>query len=273
MTDKKVAIITGAAGGIGRETAKRYYREGYHLILSDINGDGLVALKEELISQTSNDPELVLCPGDLADLDYAKSLVDECRKRWSRVDVLVNNAVWRTHDTLRTISLADWEKTLKISLTAPAFLAKWTAELMEQQQIVGVIINISSVMAGRAAGTSPAYVACKGAIESLTYELASLYGPAGMRVVALAPGNVLTPLSSDFVAESGENISAKMEQNMHDQTPLQRSAHAREIANTIFWLSSNEASFITGTVLQVDGGFSHGFNNYSLKKLQFPNEF
>lgn len=273
MTEQKVAIITGAAGGIGRATAGRYFREGYHLLLSDINSSGLDALQRELGQDSAGEGEVIGLAGDFTDLDYARSLVEACRKQWGRIDVLVNNAVWRTHDTLRTISLENWEKTIRISLTAPAFLAKWAVELMEQQQLPGVIINISSVMAKRAAGTSPAYIACKGAIESLTYEMAALYGPAGIRVVALAPGNVLTLLSSDFTDEDGQNISAKMEQNMNDQTPLQRSAHAREIANAIYWLSSGEASFISGTVVEIDGGFSHGFNNYSLKKLQFPKEF
>lgn len=273
MTEQKVAIITGAAGGIGKETARRYFREGYHLLLSDINGPGLEALQRELGQDRIVKGEIVSLAGDFTDLDYVRSLVNTCRNEWGRVDALINNAVWRTHDTLRTISLEDWEKTIRISLTAPTFLAKWVAELMEKEKLPGVIINISSVMAKRAAGTSPAYIACKGAMESLTYELAALYGPAGIRVVAVAPGNVQTPLSQDYTDDTGQNISAKLEQNMIDQTPLMRSAHTREIANAIYWLSSEEASFISGTVVEVDGGFSHGFSNYSLKKLQFPNEF
>jgi NAD(P)-dependent dehydrogenase (short-subunit alcohol dehydrogenase family) len=273
MTQKKVAVITGAAGGIGKETARRFYREGYHLMLSDINGPGLDSLQQELKQQNAGEGDIISLAGDFVDLDYVRSLVGTCREQWRRVDVLVNNAVWRTHDTMRSITLENWEKTIRIGLTAPAFLAKWAAELMERQQIAGAIINISSVMAKRATGASPAYTVCKGAIESLTYELAALYGPAGIRVVALAPGNVQTPLSQDYTGSSGENISAKMEQNMNDQTPLQRPAQSREIANAIYWLSSAEASFISGTVVEADGGFSHGFSNYSLKRLQYPDEF
>lgn len=273
MIDQKVALITGAAGGIGRETALRYGREGYHLLLADIDAAGLRALEAELDKLKSDGVTCVIYPGDLTELDYVSSLVNKCRDQWGRLDVLVNNAIWRTHDTMRTISVANWQKTLAIGLTAPAFLARNTAALMEEKQLPGTIVNISSVMARRTGGTSPAYVVCKGGIESLTYELAALYGPAGIRVVAVAPGNVLTPLSGDFTDPSGEDLSARMEQNMNDQTPLQRSAHAREIANAIYWLSSEEASFLTGTVVEVDGGFSHGFNHYSLKKLQFPNEF
>ena len=204
---------------------------------------------------------------------YLDTLVQECRNRWKRLDVLVNNAVWRTHDTMRTITEWDWAKTLEIGLTVPALLSKWAAELMEKKDIQGVIINISSVQAHRAGGTSPAYIACKGGMESLIYELASLYGPSGIRVVGVAPGNTLTPLSSDFTDKSGANISKKLVSYMEEQTPLRRSAHPEEIANVVYWLSTTEASFVNGTIIEVDGGFRHGFGSYPLKKIQFPKEF
>lgn len=189
------------------------------------------------------------------------------------MDVLVNNAAWRLHNTMRTITSEVWEKTLSVCLTAPAFLTKYSAVLMEENKIKGTVINVSSIMSQRTGGTSPAYVAGKGALESLTYDMASLYGPSGIRILCVSPGNVISGASQDFEAPDGENVSKKMEDNMNDQTPLMRSGQAREIANAVHWLSSAEASFITGTVVQVDGGFSHGFGHYSLKKLQFPNEF
>ncbi|WP_236974186.1 SDR family NAD(P)-dependent oxidoreductase [Membranihabitans maritimus] len=272
MNKEKVAIITGAAGGIGQETARMFCQKGYHLLLVDMATAPLEALKSQLQeANIKNEIKVFTC--DLSKTENLHSIVEECRSFWGRIDVLVNNAVWRTHDTMRTISIDDWERTLKVSITAPAFLAKWVAELMEEKNIRGVIVNISSIMSQRAGGTSPAYVASKGAIESLTYELASLYGPSGIRAVGVAPGNVITPLSKDFTTPTGENISKKMEENMTDQTPLMRSAEGREIASAICWLSSEESSFVTGTILQVDGGFSHGFNHYSLKKIQFPKEF
>lgn len=273
MNQQKVALITGAAGGIGKEIVRRFGKEGFHLVLSDIDAERLEAIANDLYTAGIPEDKLLLLPGDLSDLNYAKSLTDQCRQRWSRLDTLVNNAVWRTHDTLRTITEAHWEKTLRIGLTAPTFLAKWSAELMEEYKLPGTIINISSVQAGRAPGTSPAYMACKGAMDSLTYELASLYGPSGIRVVGVAPGNTLTPLSGDFVDESGDNISEKLTKYMEDQTPLARSAQPVEIANVVYWLSTGEASFVNGTVIEVDGGFRHGFGANSLKNIQFPGQF
>ncbi|GAA5221519.1 SDR family NAD(P)-dependent oxidoreductase [Membranihabitans marinus] len=271
--DKKVAIITGAAGGIGRATALRFAREDYRLLLSDIDESGLQSLSADLVSDGMSVDDFVLFPGDLMDLTYAQSMVKECVSRWNAIDVLVNNAIWRSHETMRSMAIDRWEKTIKIGLTVPAFLSKWVAEVMESEGRKGVIVNISSVMSVKAGGTSPAYTVCKGGIESLTFELASLYGRSGIRVVAIAPGNVLTSLSDDFVSEDGENLSGKMEASMADQTPLKRSGQSSEIANAIYWVSSPEASFVSGTVIQVDGGYSHGFNRNSLKNLQFPNQF
>lgn len=273
MIANKVVIITGAAGGIGVAIAEHFYRKGFHLLLSDIHQEGLDNLKKELILKHSVLGDIVIHSGDLSHMDYIKSIVNKCGLHWGRVDVLINNAAWRQHETLRRITEKTWNKTLQICLTAPAFLGKWAAELMESKNIEGVIINLSSIMSNRASGTGPAYVACKGGIESLTYEMASLYGPSGIRVIGLAPGNIATAMSADYKDPAGENLSARLEQQMNDQTPLGRPGHALEIANAIFWLASTEASFITGTVIQIDGGFSHNFGPYSLKKKQFPEEF
>jgi NAD(P)-dependent dehydrogenase (short-subunit alcohol dehydrogenase family) len=206
-------------------------------------------------------------------INYIENIVEETITKWGRIDVLVNNAVWRTIETMRTISKENWEKALRINLTAPAFLAKYTARAMEENKIAGVIINISSVMSQRAGGSGPAYIACKGGIESLTYELAVLYGPKGIRVVGVNPGNIITNLSSDYKDESGNNISEQLKNHMNDSTPLQRSGDPMEIANVCYWLSSEDASFITGTSILVDGGFLHNFNSYTMKNLQYPKEF
>ena len=265
MEKKPVVIITGAAGGIGWATALKFAEKGYALSLVDINNSGLQDLSEALKEYQC---EFTTISGDLQDSEFISDIVEKTVEKWGRIDVLVNNAVWRTIETMRTISLEDWERTLKISLTAPAFLAKYAAAVMEEKKISGVIINISSVMSKRTGGYSPAYTACKGGIESLTYELAVLYGPKGIRVVAINPGNIPTNLSNDYIDEKGNSISEKISRNMNDNTPLLRSGKPEEIANVSYWISTKEASFITGTCILVDGGFSHNFNSYQMKKLQ-----
>lgn len=265
--NKPTAIITGASRGVGLAVARRFIENGYSLTL--------VSNEEQELNEASKDlpqDRVLVMYGDLADTVFAKTVVDRSWEKWRRIDVLVNNAAWRTLETMRRISLETWEKTLRICLTAPAFLAKWSASYMEKQD-GGVIINISSIMSERAAGTSPAYIASKGALLSLTYELAALYGPAGIRVVAVSPGNVITRMSGDFTDQKGADISARLIAHMEDATPLQRSASPEEIADAVYWLSGSNASFITGTELIIDGGFTHNFNHYPIKRMQFPNEF
>jgi NAD(P)-dependent dehydrogenase (short-subunit alcohol dehydrogenase family) len=271
MKNKKVVIITGAAGGIGLATAKKFAENNFCIALADINQDGLNKSVDLLEKEYKTD--CLVCHGNLEDINYIENIVEETITKWGRIDVLVNNAVWRTIETMRTISKENWEKALRINLTAPAFLAKYTARAMEENKIAGVIINISSVMSQRAGGSGPAYIACKGGIESLTYELAVLYGPKGIRVVGVNPGNIITNLSSDYKDESGNNISEQLKNHMNDSTPLQRSGDPMEIANVCYWLSSEDASFITGTSILVDGGFLHNFNSYTMKNLQYPKEF
>jgi len=271
MKNKKVVIITGAAGGIGLATAKKFAENNFCIALSDINEDGLNKAVE--ILEKNYQADCLTCYGNLEDINYIENIVKQTIAKWSRIDVLVNNAAWRTIETMRTISLENWEKVIRINLTAPAFLAKYVAKAMEGNSIAGVIINMSSVMSQRVGGNGPAYVACKGGIESLTYELAVLYGPKGIRVVGVKPGNIETNLSSDYKDEAGNNISERLKDHMNDNTPLQRAGNPEEIANVCYWLSSNEASFITGASIVVDGGFFHNFNAYKMKKLQFPNEF
>src|SRR5206468_5769259 len=113
-----------------------------------------------------------------------------------RIDVLINNAAWRDLVTMRSISLDSWERTLRICLTAPAFFARAVARDMEKRRH-GVIINVSSIMSQHASGIAPAYVAAKGGLDALTYDLAALYGPMGIRVVGVSPGAVDTELGKD----------------------------------------------------------------------------
>jgi len=128
-------------------------------------------------------------------------------------------------------------------------------------------------MSNRAGGNSPAYIASKGGLESLTFELAVLYGPKNIRVVSVNPGNIKTDLSNDYLDEQGNNVSQKLTDSTNESTPLSRAGTAEEIANVSYWLSTTEASFITGTSILVDGGFFHNFNSYPMKKLQYPKEF
>lgn len=268
MLDQPVAIVTGAARGIGAATAIEFARRGYRVTMADLNEPSLTTLAAQ-VRQLGVEPLVIA--GDLADLGFAESVIVGTIQKWGRIDALVNNAAWRELVTMRNISIDSWEKTLRICLTTPAFLARWAAEHMQQRK-AGVIVNISSLMSQQAAGISPAYVACKGALDSLTYELASLYGPLGIRVVAINPGAIDTELSRDY-PQGGGNSSDPMRQFSEDMIMLRRWGAPEDIARAVAWVASDEAAYITGTTLHVDGGWLHQHLPHSLKRQQFPNEF
>ncbi|NGM62836.1 SDR family oxidoreductase [Sphingobacterium sp. SGG-5] len=271
MTAHKVAIVTGATRGIGRSTAIGLARKGYHVALVGRDKNELMALKQWI--EKDGDTHAIVCAGDLSDTHFWDEIIESTLSIWNCIDLLVNNAAWRTIEPMSDIDITNWDKTIRICLTAPAFLAKKVCQSMLEKGISGVVINVSSVMSQRTGGYSPAYAACKGGMESLTYELATLYGPANIRVVCVNPGNVQTDMGQDYEDQQGNNVSAQIGADMNDHTPLKRAASSEEIAQAITWLSSKEASFITGTTLVVDGGFTHNFNSYSMKKLQFPHLF
>lgn len=263
-----MAIVTGASQGIGAETARVLAERGYRILILAPDAEGLE--KTAAAIRTAGSQALV-CVGDLCDLDFAQGCVETCLREFGRMDLLVNNAAWREIVTMKHISLESWEKTLRVCLTAPAFLARWCAPVMEQNG-GGVILNISSIQSRFVAGISPAYVAAKGGLDALTYELATLYGPSGIRVLSLNLGAIDTQLSQNYQTEAG-NIDQELRAAVEDMIPLKRYAQPDEIARCIAMLASDDASYMTGTCLEIDGGWFHQCSPYSLKKKLFPNDF
>ncbi|MDR6804672.1 NAD(P)-dependent dehydrogenase (short-subunit alcohol dehydrogenase family) [Dyadobacter sp. BE34] len=271
MNRDQVVLITGATGGIGRATANAFASAGCKLVLTDLDTSALSALEEEVKGRYNQ--QVLSLPGDLSETGFWDELIGSAFAKWGVVDVLVNNAAWRTIETMRTIPVKTWEKTLRICLTAPAFLSQAVALRMEALRRPAVIVNVSSMMADRPAGTSPAYIASKGALNSLTAELAVTYGRSGIRVVGVSPGYVETALSRDYRDAGGDDVSTRLIDAVNDNVPLGRGADPEEIAEAICWLSSECASYITGTTLVVDGGFKPNFSGYSVKRNQFPDQF
>jgi 3-oxoacyl-[acyl-carrier protein] reductase len=264
-----VALLTGAAGGIGRAAALELSRRGYALALVDTNSAGLAALADEL-RPCGREP--LILSGDLGDMAFAESTIRETVRRFGRLDLLVNNAAWRELASMRRISLESWDKTLRVCLTVPAFLARWAAETMERQGR-GTIINISSIRAFQPDGIAAAYAVAKGGLDALTYDLANLYGRAGIRVLAISPGAIETELSRDYSTDSGESLTADLKRTSEDMIPLGRWGRPEEIARMIALLAGDEASYLTGTTIVVDGGWTRNGTPQSLKRKMSPDDF
>lgn len=265
-------IITGAAGGIGSAIARRFAEHPCNLVLTDLSGEWPASLQSAWMDRPG--VNVLVLSGDLADQPFLEHVIRRTHETFGRIDVLVNNAAWRTLQSLRNIEREVWQRTIDVCLTAPAFLIKHAASVMEQQGGGGVVINISSMMSERAAGNSPAYIAVKAGLEGLTREAAVTYGRSGIRVVCIRPGFIETGLSHDYEPDpSSAGLSQKLEGYIRDATPLGRGGSPEEVAEAVCWLCSPSASFITGTCLTIDGGFSANLNSYPLKNLQFPDEY
>jgi 3-oxoacyl-[acyl-carrier protein] reductase len=261
-----VVLITGASRGIGAAAAELFAQSGYRTALVATSAEGLTQIGAK-IAQVGG--ESLSLPGDLADFGFAQDVLNRTIDRFGRIDVLVNNAATRDIMSMRRITLDSWERTLRVCLTTPAFLARWAAEDMERRS-KGVIVNISSIMSQQAAGISPAYLAAKGGLDALTYELASLYGPAGIRVVNVQPGAIDTEMSRTLGQAAGpDEIRAFGE----DMIMLRRYGQPEEIARVILFLASDAASYLTGTTIVVDGGWVRQHLPLSLKQREFSDDY
>jgi NAD(P)-dependent dehydrogenase (short-subunit alcohol dehydrogenase family) len=260
-----VALITGAANGIGRAIAQEFHAAGYALALVDLDAAKLAEVAAALAGQV---PPL-LHTGDLADLGFCQRLVSATAQHFGRLDVLVNNAAIHGFFTIREMTEEAWEKMIRVNLTVPAFMAKYAAEVMEPQHR-GVIVTIDGSFAK---GVCPAYAASKSGLINLTHELAVLFGPVGLRAVLISPGAINTTMSLHYRDHAGNDMTQELLAATDDLIPLGRWGEASEIAKVVVWAASDSASYVTGTEITVDGGWSpHNFP-YRFARAMRPSEF
>jgi NAD(P)-dependent dehydrogenase (short-subunit alcohol dehydrogenase family) len=236
----QVAIVTGAAQGIGRAVAQRYAAEGAHVVVNDVNVAGVDALVALITAAGGSALGVV---ADVSNKDQVDDLFARTVARFGTVDVLVNNAMITNGD--RHFLQADeawWRRVIDVNLTGPFLCSLAAAQIMARKKS-GVIINFSSGGATRAHRGLAAYDASKGGIEALTRAMALDLAPYGIRVNALVPGSIdTTGMKSEIKQARGENI------------PMQRVGEAEELAGPAVFLASADASYITGHCLMVDGG-------------------
>ena len=243
--EDKVAIVTGGGSGIGRATAQLFAEEGAHVIVFDINTSRVIP---------SNISSL---PVDVTSASEVEAAVKDVIQTSGRLDVLVSVAggsgrKWGDGPT-DSCTLEGWDKTLSLNLDSVFYSCKYALQVMLTQGH-GVIVNVSSVL-GMVGGdddfATHAYASSKGAVISLTRSIASYYAPRGIRANVICPGLIATPMSQR--AQESEHIRTRLSQLQ----PLTSDfGLPRDVAHAALYLASEESSFVTGSVLTVDGGWT-----------------
>jgi len=247
----RVALITGAAAGIGRASAELFAERGYRVALADCDQDRLDTATSAIVKKGGEAMALLL---DVVDRDACEAAADRVARTWGRIDALVANAGIQVGGSLLETPDQDWQRILAVNLNGTAYSARAVIPSMLDQGS-GAIVIVSSVNALVGATGMAVYDMSKAAVLGLARSLASEYGARGIRVNAVCPGNTLTDFHIDAMAQKG--ISADEVRDMtRGYGLLGRIAEPREIAQSIAFLAGDDASFITGQTLAVDGGFS-----------------
>ncbi|AOY78061.1 3-oxoacyl-[acyl-carrier-protein] reductase [Clostridium formicaceticum] len=238
----KVAIITGAARGIGRATALKFAREGAKVVVSD---RGLQNLEEVVAALKEINAEVLACDVDVVDRNQVQKMVDEAVGKWGKIDVLVNNAGITADNQLLKMPEEDFDKVINVNLKGVYNCGQIAAKVMAEAGS-GVILNASSVVGIYGNFGQTNYAATKWGVIGMTKTWAKELGRKGIRVNAVAPGFILTPMT--------EKMPEKVLDMMRSKSPIGLLGLPEDIANAYAFLASDEARFITGIVLSVDGG-------------------
>jgi NAD(P)-dependent dehydrogenase (short-subunit alcohol dehydrogenase family) len=241
----KTALITGAASGIGAAVAEKFASEGFKVALFDIDEHGT----QEMARRLGGSDVALSIYGDVSISDDAKRAVGMTFDAFHAIDVLVNNAGIELAGSVETLSVESWDRLLGVNLRGAFLMSKFAVPLMRSGS---AIVNISSVHALTSYPERVAYDASKSGLLGLTRAMALDHGSTGIRVNAVCPGYIQTPLTSKWLSQVADQ-SAELKR-LHAMHPVKRLGLPSDIAEAVFFLASERASFITGTSLVVDGG-------------------
>lgn len=244
----KVAIITGAASGIGKATAILFAEHGAKIVVADINKDGG---KETVADIQDEGNDAIFVKTDVTVKSDTEQMVEQTIASYGKLDILLNNAGIAMRLPVAELSEEDWHRCLDVNLTG-VFLCSKAAIPAMQNNGCGSIINLSSIYGIVGADVRAAYVASKGAVTNLTRGMALDYASDNIRVNCICPGFVETPLVAGVVKTPEEY------QKLADKHPLRRLAKPKEIAYGALYLASDESAFVTGIALPIDGGYTAG---------------
>jgi NAD(P)-dependent dehydrogenase (short-subunit alcohol dehydrogenase family) len=241
----RVALVTGAASGIGAATAHRLAAEGAAVMVTDIQDQAGELVAKAIVDGGGRASYL---HHDVSSEEEWISAVARTLETYGRLDVLVNNAGQGDLATIEDVSIADWDHTVGIDQTGVFLGMKYAADALKDSGH-GSVINISSIFGTSGGfGTSPAYAAAKGAVRTLTKNTALHWATEGVRVNSIHPGFIATPILD-------QAKGTEFEQAMLAMTPMARLGTPEEVAAGVAYLASDDAAFVTGLELYIDGGF------------------
>lgn len=235
----KTVLITGASRGIGRSVAHKFHSNGYNVVIN-YNKSEKAALELHSIL-----PNSMMVKANVSNESEVKSMIDEVVAKYGFIDVLINNAGIAQQKLFTDITTEEWNSMIDTNLNSVYYTCKYAVPYMIRQK-QGKIINVSSMWGVAGASCEVHYSASKAAIIGFTKALAKELGPSGIQVNAVAPGTIMTDMCKEFDSETIELIK--------EETPLNKIGTAEDVANSIYFLASDQADFITGQILSPNGG-------------------
>ena len=242
----QAVIITGASSGIGRATALEFAKRGANVVVSDINEEGGKEAAERI---KANGGKAIFVKTNVADWDEVQALIKACLDNYGQLDHMINNAgIGQGLHFFDQITNEHWDKTIAVNQTGVFYCMKAALSIMKGQKR-GNIVNTASAAGIGAAPRMGAYAASKHAVVGMTKTAAHEFGKFGIRVNAICPTVIETPMGDSYLADNEE-----MRKIMLKSVPMRRFGQPEEVARTICWLCSEDASYLNGLALPVDGG-------------------
>ncbi|WP_211748540.1 SDR family NAD(P)-dependent oxidoreductase [Paenibacillus sp. Marseille-Q4541] len=240
----KVAVVTGGASGIGAATVKLFVEEGARVVIADFSDQGQ-SLSDEL---NANGFDTLFVKTDVTNEEQVKHMVAATVQKYGKLDVLFANAGIARDGKAHTLTVEDWKHTIDINLSGVFLSDKYAIEQMLAQGTGGSIVNCGSIHSHVGKDSVTAYAAAKGGVKLLTQTLGITYAKDGIRANAVCPGYIDTPLIKGRTQEITDHLVS-----LH---PMGRLGKPEEVAKAVLFLASDDASFVTGTSLLVDGGYT-----------------
>ncbi|MDT7921051.1 MAG: SDR family oxidoreductase [Meiothermus sp.] len=240
----KVVVVTGGASGMGEATAREFARSGAHVVIVDRN--------QERAPQIASEIDAGAQVGDVSDSAFCNAVVADTLARYGRLDVLVNAAGIIVRASGEETSDEQWQRIMAVNVSGTFFMCRAAIKAMKPQGS-GAIVNFGSIWGELGAAGVAAYCASKGAVHNLTRALALDHAKDGIRINAVCPGEVNTPM---LQSERKEPVAPELLQRLAETVPMGRLADPREIAQVVLFLASSQASYMTGSLVLVDAGFA-----------------